>query len=657
MADATVKIDLDAGGVNAGLERLKASALALDVATKRLEATWEDAGDAFEEGAQKLLDARNRADEFGASIGQQRAVVEAATRAAERYNKPLAITARFMEELVIETQDATKAVSHLDRAMAFQARTNLRVEDAVAKYTETLSGGTGALREFGDRGGAMAAAIDRISDPAKRATAAQAALSQMVVGSTGPVSALSSRIEDASIKLDVWKARMGPLGPALLNLGAAAAAAAIAISVAFAASVAESRARVIEASAALAEYGGEAEKITRAQAELDGRVQSTTDRWDKYVFKATGATDSIRAQEAALRLATEALDGWLAHDPAASTIAALPGSLLRGAEAAVLFVDDLVHLDEKARQLGADSVPALDDAISGLTDRMRAAWGSTRDLRSELRFLGSQAVGNVVALGESLFGQARAGLAKSKGRGGGGGGRGGGRKTSPTAAFEEALSAGVFFHGPAYGQPEKKPAAEAKPANDFGFAQADVALSRLAAFDVAAAQAEAQAKRIEGAFRDLGQAIGQELGGAFTSLAGSMAQAFGAMAAGNLTLSGLGDVARSAAADLAATFGNLFISTGAGMIFLDPLAGAGLIAAGIGLNVLSGAIGSGGGGKSSAGSSGAGSGAAVARAARSFERPAAAQEQVRPQILMIDGRAFTGHLVSTVSDARRRGVI
>ena len=109
MADATVKIDLDAGGVNAGLERLKASALALDVATKRLEATWEDAGDAFEEGAQKLLDARNRADEFGASIGQQRAVVEAATRAAERYNKPLAITARFMEELVIETQDATKA--------------------------------------------------------------------------------------------------------------------------------------------------------------------------------------------------------------------------------------------------------------------------------------------------------------------------------------------------------------------------------------------------------------------------------------------------------------------------------------------------------------------------------------------------------------------
>jgi len=144
----------------------------------------------------------------------------------------------------------------------------------------------------------------------------------------------------------------------------------------------------------------------------------------------------------------------------------------------------------------------------------------------------------------------------------------------------------------------------------------------------------------------------------FMQLGGSVAFAMGEMAAGASTLKDFGDAMSDLAGQIAGDFGQLFIRLGAGFILTSPALGAGLIAAGVGLQVLSGFLSGkgsgnrgGGGGRSSAG----GAGRDIAREISRSLRPSGDDGPAVTNIeVVIGGRSIQPEMVSIIDDIARQ---
>ena len=144
----------------------------------------------------------------------------------------------------------------------------------------------------------------------------------------------------------------------------------------------------------------------------------------------------------------------------------------------------------------------------------------------------------------------------------------------------------------------------------------------------------------------------------FMQLGGSVAFAMGEMAAGASTLKDFGDAMSDLAGQIAGDFGQLFIRLGAGFILTSPALGAGLIAAGVGLQVLSGFLSGkgsgnrgGGGGRSSAG----GAGRDIAREISRSLRPSGDDGPAVTNIeVVIGGRSIQPEMVAIIDDIARQ---
>jgi hypothetical protein len=136
----------------------------------------------------------------------------------------------------------------------------------------------------------------------------------------------------------------------------------------------------------------------------------------------------------------------------------------------------------------------------------------------------------------------------------------------------------------------------------------------------------------------------------FMQLGSSVAFAMGEMAAGASTLKDAGQIAGS--------FGQLFVQMGAGFLLVSPGIGAGLIAAGLGLQFLSGVLSGkgsgnrgGGGGRSSAG----GAGRDIAREISRSLRPSGDDGPAVTNIeVVIGGRSIQPEMVAIIDDIARQ---
>ena len=142
---------------------------------------------------------------------------------------------------------------------------------------------------------------------------------------------------------------------------------------------------------------------------------------------------------------------------------------------------------------------------------------------------------------------------------------------------------------------------------------------------------------------------------------GEVAKFFGAFAAGESTLSEFGDAMADLAANIANTFGDLFIKQGIGLALFNPGVGAALIAAGFALKMLGGAVASKGsanrgtGASTGSGASGAAASQAVAReVTRSLRPSGAGGENVTNIEVVIGGRSITPEMVAIVDDIARQ---
>lgn len=147
----------------------------------------------------------------------------------------------------------------------------------------------------------------------------------------------------------------------------------------------------------------------------------------------------------------------------------------------------------------------------------------------------------------------------------------------------------------------------------------------------------------------------------FAAATGEVANFFGAFAAGESTLSEFGDAMADLAANIANTFGDLFIKQGIGLALFNPGVGAALIAAGFALKMLGGAVASKGsanrgtGASTGSGASGAAASQAVAREVTRSLRPSGADgENVTNIEVVIGGRSIQPEMVAIVDDIARQ---
>ena len=179
---------------------------------------------------------------------------------------------------------------------------------------------------------------------------------------------------------------------------------------------------------------------------------------------------------------------------------------------------------------------------------------------------------------------------------------------------------------------------------------------------------EAQAQQMGGTFFKVVATFQETMVGSveivkngLAAATGEVANFFGAFAAGESTLSEFGDAMADLAANIANTFGDLFIKQGIGLALFNPGVGALLIAAGFALKMLGGAVASKGsanrgtGASTGSGASGAAASQAVAREVTRSLRPSGpGGENVTNIEVVIGGRSITPEMVAIVDDIARQ---
>jgi hypothetical protein len=176
---------------------------------------------------------------------------------------------------------------------------------------------------------------------------------------------------------------------------------------------------------------------------------------------------------------------------------------------------------------------------------------------------------------------------------------------------------------------------------------------------VANEAADAQ-KKLNDEFDRLGQESMATGINAMNQLGSAVAQTMGAFMAGTSTLHEFGDAMADLASRVAADFGSLFVKMGAGFLFTPGMqgVGAGLIAAGLGLQVLSGFLGGKGSGNRVSGGGRAGSASAARDIAREVNRSLRPSGDDGPMVtnieVVIGGRSIQPEMVSIIDDIARQ---
>lgn len=195
----------------------------------KLATRLDDLGAAHEESSQKVVDALNRYSEFGASVDQQRTLLNRLAQVSAKTGTEIALVARHAEELANELQDPAAATEALSLALEYTATTGLRVEDSVAALTETLTGrGMAAFDQFGQAGSDVGSILEGIRDKNLRAKAAAELLQAQMRQGPGVLSALGDRAKVLQAKLvqaaggmDQLRLVGGGLATGLLAVGGA----------------------------------------------------------------------------------------------------------------------------------------------------------------------------------------------------------------------------------------------------------------------------------------------------------------------------------------------------------------------------------------------------------------------------------------------------
>ena len=409
--------------------------------------------------------------------------------------------------------------------------------------------------------------------------------------------------------------------------------------------------------------------ISAANIRLEEANQSLGDSFDDLIVKGMGGAKFADAQAIVFNKLTDEIE---------STDQMLMGFGLRFAQTAIIVADNIDELDlrfgagaEAAEafsnnldlviQVHNNGVAALQvGGLGGLIDGIGAAAtnaaGRFFDLADSIRSAVSEfsISGFFDKINKAIKG------AKPKRRRRGGGGRR--RKSAAERRQESALGLVDELAVP----DEPFDPVEAAAARGIGVGDtSQIQINQLEDTARAAAQLNEELQRINIGNTAIATTLNTATAPALQMVAEGMirvgeatVQAMGAFTAGVGTLASFGDAVLDMFSNLSAQIGSFFIRTGIGMAFISPGTGAGLIAAGLALQFLSGALGAKGsgnagtGGRSSGGAQSGASGAVTREIQRSLRGPDAGGSVTNIEVI-IAGRAIEPEMVSIIDDMAR----
>lgn len=510
------------------------------------------------------------------------------------------------------------------------------VTDGFDKMRGAVDATGDTLRLFGIQGVRVANAIEDISDPARRATLSLAMLREQA--SPGRLMRFNRALSDTQAELALTRAQLGPVGGALEALALAAGAAMLAMG----AFVTKGLKRIIDES-------------PRATGELERLNDKMGDLQEGAARVALGHADVADAMAGA-NIVTDRLDGSIERASGGMTNME---DALQAVWIGFKIANPVIGLGGAAltalSAVGRDASTVMGDLASVVSDAAGSFDGLADSALSALDTIESRAVGalnSVLDLGaEILAAQQKKMQQRRRRRGGGGGGarrRREERRAAEIAAITGPATTGLEFA--LQRAAERGVGAQAQgAASPIG--QANAQLTETARL---LGEIDTQALATRGAMDNLAQSVGGALAQSFLDLGSTVGVALGQFAIGASSLAEFGQAIQGLFSDLSSTIGDFFLKTGLGMLFINPGAGAGLIAAGIGLKALSGILGGAGAG---GGSRGSGGGAAAASTDPSrFLRPERSMEpSVTNLKVVILGEEIERPVTRFMDDVARRG--
>lgn len=615
---------------------------------------------------------------------QQR--LAAAASGTGRFGQILSGVARVVGDVEDRMTFAAAAADDLARRIEPQT-------DGFDRLRSNVEALSDRLKIFGERGNQMASAIEGISDPVRRATLAQREFDRLQ--NPDRLTRMATAANDMQAELDLLAARLGPLAPL-------AAGAALAIGGTLVAAVEAYAATNRLAQRDIAALEGAVGRLARALGEL---VYEGGEAGGVMQGLATGADNAadlignIREESDGLAGAIYDLgEAWGDAYQIFAWVFAAP--VMVGMLALEEGIDALVESGEELPWVWGqvdtltDSLDALKDKVGETADAMRDDFGAAIDNTvSGFQRLAAETNAAIDAIRWDQFARSTP-LAR--------GGKAG--PLMPTGEFDTGFREGPLtqegrFEGE---RREKRGGGKKKDASEvagglrsvLGLAQelsavqmptfegTGVTLEQLALtlkeaglieqltqtgdalYEITRQLEEgfagsafqegiADALAMKEAMDRLADGIENGAVDAFASLADASFRAFGAFAVGEGSLKGLGDAMMDTIGDIAGSFGDLFLKAGAGMVFFDPLVGAGLIGAGLALKVGAGAASAKGSGNAGSGSSSAAR--EVERLADRLSRDRAEEGRaVAPQVLVIGDKEFRGYLYQEIRSGTER---
>ena len=577
-------------------------------------------------------------------------------------------TTRIVTRFEVEADQQNQELAEASRQMEALGRKIEKSTDGFDKLRSAVDATGDRLRIFGARGRKIADAIeDNIEDPVERARMAMKLFREETSRVPGRLDKLNTAFNKSKAQLEIFRARIGPLGEALaIGLAGAAATAAAAIGAELVKSV---QAFIATSDKMQASVKRVEDALGRLRVEI-GRITSETLGLGQKLDSLATALDTVRHLMGDGDTAAKVFRGTLealgtAVNPLAGYFSLLKnevGNFIVSVSTGIGPLLTLINLAREVRNLDPVSLAnVITPADQGQIDAMaaRAQRGSRGFTASGPSQRGSADASGGFRVGQGL-------------EGGSGGGRrgGGGRGTSRLPATPK-IDAG--FTGGA----EAAAASGAALASGTDATSAGLVRLRddfLATTEAAAGLGSAGATSMQSLaaavknavdemgkdFITLGDVLDQGVKGALVGITTGIFESMGALALGQKTWGEFAASALNNLGQIAIQMGSLLIAAGAGFAVLPGFqASAAAIPAGVALVALGGTLTAISAGTSTGGGSRSGGAAATSSVAASLARDIVPRDESEGQMIALDiniaGESVERVIVPVMDDAIRRG--
>ena len=628
--------------------------------------------------------------EFGSTTEQVARAQEMLSQASADGARGVAQMSNVLRTMVDESEDADKAMQSVGLAFDVAAAAGIKAEDAGRELGKMFKGDTAILKKFDAQAKRAAEAIDQIRDPVKRAEMGMLALNQAIARQNSTLGRSRARIETFNAKLSMMGLGDNPLGAAvkgvaalgagMLALGAAVSGVVIASMVKFAKSQEESAFAVASLSTRLNELqiafgkamigadsaSSAVQRIELVVADMTTEVNDSASGLN-MIFKATVRVIEVLLLAAIQETHQQFRNLTAAIDIIQITIFRFTQNLSLAASAldqvirrinAVVDSDVLASFSDGVRRI---SMELESDAPTIYTLQLDHAANSVTHFTSRMAdaLVGTQALNDELAAMKAAQKATRGVLktekdVKTRGRGGGGGRKG---PQIPAWMQIEIDKAQLMYET----WKEETTQAEDRP---LGAMSETMASSLGATLPIITAQVAALKAEI-----DALNAAAAASNKVWTDLAnGGISLAFESVAGMTQALIEGGDALQAFGAGLLSSLGDLltqagmaFVMLGTGVenIKLGITAPGALIAIGVGMLALGGAL-KGFATRAQPGGGGGGDGGKTAQALQRFGRQLFDRQmgqESKNVMINIEGRQMRGYVLDVASDGLRTGSI